>query len=243
MSWEIREVRNNRDLKIFVQFPLLLYQGHPFYVPLLLREEMGIFIPSKNPAYQNCESKLFLVYRHNRCVGRIAGIISHVSNQKYQEKNLRFGWLDMINDEKSTELLFSAVETWGKKRGMTSCTGPMGFTDFDPAGILIQGFEELGTMATRYNYPYYGQLVEKCGYRKLIDSLEFQTMVPHEKSIPQNLIKSVEWVKKRYKYQVLKFPNKKEALKRGMELINLIDESYTALRIWYPMNQLVHQQV
>ena len=237
MEWEIREVQNKRDLKTFVTFPLHLYRNHPFYVPSLIVDEIETFSPSKNPAYQNCETKLFLVYRHHSCVGRIAGIISHIANEKYKEKNLRFGWFDTINDQKSAELLFSALESWGKERGMKTCTGPQGFTDLDPAGMLIEGFEELGTMATRYNYPYYPDLVEKCGYEKLIDSLEFQTMVPYEKGIPESLVKAAEWVKERYKFHILEFKNKKEALKRGMELINLIDESYTELYGTVPLTE------
>jgi hypothetical protein len=237
MGWEIREVQNKRDLKRFVYFPHRLYQNHPYYVPPLISDEIEVFSPVKNPAYENCESKLFLVYHNNSCVGRIAGIISHIAIEKYQEKNLRFGWFDSINEGRSAELLFSAIESWGKERGMTTCTGPQGFTDLDPTGLLIEGFEELGTMATQYNYPYYPDLVEKCGYTKLIDALEFQTKVPDEKEIPESLIKSAEWVKKRYNYQVLKFKNKKEALIRGMELINLIDESYAELYGTVPLTE------
>jgi len=237
MGWEIREVQNQGDIKKFVTFPLRLYRNHPYYVPPLISDEMGIFSPAKNPAYENCETKLFLIYHNNSCVGRIAGIISHIANEKYQEKNLRFGWFDSINEEKSAELLFSAIESWGKERGMTTCSGPQGFTDLDPTGMLIDGFEELGTMATQYNYPYYPDLVENCGYSKLIDALEFQTKVPDIKDIPESLIKSAEWVKKRYNYQVLKFKNKKEALKRGMDLINLIDESYADLYGTVPLTE------
>ncbi|QPM69569.1 hypothetical protein RT761_02802 [Atribacter laminatus] len=237
MGWEIREAQNQGDIKKFVTFPLRLYRNHPYYVPPLISDEMGIFSPAKNPAYENCETKLFLIYHNNSCVGRIAGIISHIANEKYQEKNLRFGWFDSINEEKSAELLFSAIESWGKERGMTTCSGPQGFTDLDPTGMLIDGFEELGTMATQYNYPYYPDLVENCGYSKLIDALEFQTKVPDIKDIPESLIKSAEWVKKRYNYQVLKFKNKKEALKRGMDLINLIDESYADLYGTVPLTE------
>ena len=237
MGWEIREAQNQGDIKKFVTFPLRLYRNHPYYVPPLISDEMGIFSPAKNPAYENCETKLFLIYHNNSCVGRIAGIISHIANEKYQEKNLRFGWFDSINEKKSAELLFSAIESWGKERGMTTCSGPQGFTDLDPTGMLIDGFEELGTMATQYNYPYYPDLVENCGYSKLIDALEFQTKVPDIKDIPESLIKSAEWVKKRYNYQVLKFKNKKEALKRGMDLINLIDESYADLYGTVPLTE------
>ncbi len=178
-----------------------------------------------------------MVYYNNSCVGRIAGIISHIANEKYLEKNLRFGWFDTINQEKSAKLLFSAVESWGKERGMTTCTGPQGFTDLDPTGMLIEGFEELGTMATRYNDPYYPELIEKCGYKKLIDALEFQTKVPDQKDIPESLVKSAEWVKKRYNYRILEFKNKREALQRGMELINLVDESYAELYGTVPLTE------
>lgn len=237
MGWEIREVQNKRDLKCFVKFPLQLYRNHPYYVPPLITDEISIFSPIKNPAYENCETKLFLAYHNNSCVGRIAGIISHIANKKYQEKNLRFGWFDSINEEKSAELLFSALESWGKERGMTTCTGPQGFTDLDPTGMLIEGFDELSTMATLYNYPYYQNLIEKCGYTKLIDALEFQTKVPDEKDIPESLIKSAEWVKKRYNYRILEFKNKREALQRGIELINLIDESYADLYGTVPLTE------
>ena len=237
MDWEIQEVKTTHQLKEFVTYPLSLYWNHPFYIPPLIRDEINIFSPAKNPAYENCETRLFLVFYQERCMGRIAGIISHVSNEKYQEKNIRFGWFDTINDLTSAQLLFSAVEEWGKQKGMTTCTGPQGFTDLDPAGMLIEGFNELGTMATIYNYPYYLNLVEKCGYEKFIDSLEFQTLVPYEKGIPENLEKSAEWVKKRYRFHLLEFKTKKEALKRGMELINLIDESYADLYGTVPLTE------
>jgi len=237
LNWEIKEVKTTNQLKEFVTYPHRLYRDHPYYIPPLIRDEIAIFSHAKNPAYENCETKLFLVFHQGRCVGRIAGIISHIANEKYQEKNIRFGWFDTVNDLKSAQLLFSAVEEWGRQQGMTTCTGPQGFTDLDPAGMLIEGFNELGTMATIYNYPYYPDLVEKCGYEKFIDSLEFQTLVPYEKGIPENLEKSAEWVKKRYRFHLIEFKTKKEVLKRGMELINLIDESYADLYGTVPLTE------
>jgi len=237
MEWEVREVQTKRELKSFIAYPFCLYRNHPFYVPPLLSDEIAVFSPDKNPAYQNCETKLFLVYHQKSCVGRIAAIISHVANEKYHEKNIRFGWFDTINDIKSAQLLFSAVESWGKERDMNTCSGPQGFTDLDPTGMLIEGFDELGTMAVRYNYSYYPDLVERCGYEKFIDSVEFQTQVPYEKGIPKNLVQSAEWVKKRYKYHILEFKTKKEALNRGIELISLIDESYEDLYGTVPLTE------
>ena len=230
MSIEVKEVKTKKDLKNFIKFQMKLYEDNPYYVPQLIRDEMEIFDRKKNPAYEIGDTKLFLAYKDGKIVGRIAGILNRVANEKYKQKNLRFGWFDCIDDFEVAKALFDAVEGWGKELGMETITGPQGFTDLDPEGMLIEGFDELQTIATMYNYPYYKELVEKYGFEKEIDYIEFQTTPPKSKDeLPAKLLKTAEWVKKRYNFKLLKFKNVKQAKQRGKELFDLLDEAYEEL--------------
>lgn len=226
MSVDIKVVEKKRDLKNFIKIPFKIFKDNPYWVPPLIRDEMEIFNRNKNPAYDNSDSRLFIAYRNGEPVGRIAGIISYIANKKFKSKNLRFGWFDVINDYEVACVLFDAVENWGKELGMETISGPQGFTDLDQEGTLIEGFDQLPTIAVYYNFPYYPEFIDRYGFEKDIDYVEFKTMVPHDAGIPEKLLRICERIKERSSLKVLKFKNKKEVLKRGEEVFRLLDEAY-----------------
>ena len=178
MQIRIREVSNNRDLKAFIKFPETLYKNNSFRVPPLFVNEYKNFLHDKNPAFEYCEAKYWIAYNKNQAVGRVAGIINHLDNEKCQKLFMRFGWLDFFDDMAVSGALLNAVELWAKEKGMTAIHGPLGFTDQDPVGMLVEGFEELTTMFTTYNYSYYPEHLLKLGYVKNLDWLEYEIKVP-----------------------------------------------------------------
>jgi len=213
MSITVKEVLNKKDLKTFVKIPFQLYKGNPYWVPQLIHDDMEIFNRQKNPAFDNAEARQFLAYKNGRPVGRIAAIHSRVANQKYKTKNLRFGWFDAPDDPEVAAALFKVVEDWAKELGMETLTGPHGFCDLDPQGMLVEGFDQLATIAGYYNFPYYQKLVEDQGFQKEIDYVEFRTQVPEMSAFPEKLLRLAERIKERGGLRVLKFANKKECPK------------------------------
>src|SRR4030042_3006149 len=161
MSIDISVVKDRRDLKRFVTFPIGLLGGNPNYVPPLVSDDMSILSPQKNPACENSESRQFLARRDGRIVGRVAAILNHPANLKYGTKNLRFGWFDAVDDPEGFDALFAAAEAWGRGGGMETLTGPQGFTDLDPEGMLVEGFDELATIAEVWHPPYYPAHLER----------------------------------------------------------------------------------
>ena len=203
----IKEVRNQKERKAFVKVPFEILRGSPNWVPPLIHDEMETFDREKNPAYENADSRLFIAFRNNRPVGRIAAIHSRAANLKYGTRNLRFGWLDAIEEEPVFRALLGAVEAWAAELGMETVTGPHGFVDFDPNGMLVEGFDRLCTQSGNYNPPYYPAMVEKCGFRKEVDYVEFLTPIPSRTGIPAKLLNLAERVKERGKFKILDFRN------------------------------------
>jgi len=226
MAINIKIVKTKKDLKTFIKVPYMIFKDNPYWVPPLIKDELQTFDRKKNPAYESADTKLFIAYKDEKPVGRIAGILSYIANDKYNVKNLRFGWLDTIDDYEVASSLFKAVENWGRELGMESLTGPHGFTDFDPEGMLTEGFDELPTIVTIYNHSYYPQLTEKYGFEKDVDYFEFKTMVPHETGIPEKLLRLAQRIKERSNLRIFKFKSKKEILTRSKELFNLLDEAF-----------------
>lgn len=237
MSVTIRTVETKKDLKTFVKVPFDIYQGNDCWVPQLIREEMEIFNPAKNPAYKSAESRLFIAYKDGKPVGRIAAILSHAANEKFDTKNLRFGWFDTINDYEVTRALFDAVEDWGRELGMKTLTGPQGFTDLDPEGMLIEGFDQLATIAVYYNHPYYNEFVEKYGFEKDIDYVEFKGFPPYEEGVNPKLLRLGERIKQRSGIRVVKFKNKREVMNRAEHIFEVLDEAFEELYGTVPLTE------
>ena len=237
---EIRQLNPTRsNLKKFVEFQIDLYKGNPYFVPPLVSDEIATLDSKVNPAFDHCESAYFMAYRDGKAVGRIAAMINKQVNEKENSRQARFGFVDFIDDAEVSKTLFDAAEKWAKEKGMDNIVGPLGFTDLDNEGMLINGFEELGTMATIYNYPYYPAHVERLGYEKEVDWHEFLIEIPEQ--IPDKHKRIAEIVKKKFNLRVVKFTSRK-ALKEqyGQALFELINEAYDNL---YGYSRLTKRQI
>ena len=237
---EIHQLKPTRsNLKKFVEFQIDLYKGNPYFVPPLVSDEIATLDSKVNPAFDHCESAYFMAYRDGKAVGRIAAMINKQVNEKENSRQARFGFVDFIDDAEVSKALFDAAEKWAKEKGMDNIVGPLGFTDLDNEGMLINGFEELGTMATIYNYPYYPAHVERLGYEKEVDWHEFLIEIPEQ--IPDKHKRIAEIVKKKFNLRVVKFTSRK-ALKEqyGQALFELINEAYDNL---YGYSRLTKRQI
>ncbi len=227
--------KEKKQLKEFVNFGVNFYKGNKYFVPPLLTDDINTLSPDKNPAFEFCESEYFMAYRDGKPVGRIAAIINHKVNKKDNKKELRFGFIEFIDDIEVTKALFDAAIAWGKQKGMTSILGPLGFTDMDHEGALVEGFDELSTMATIYNYPYYPEHFEKLGFEKKADWVEFQMTVPD--AIPEKHVRISEIVKKKYGLHTVRYNNRKKLVAEiGKPLFHLINEAYNDLFGYSPLS-------
>jgi len=229
MGVEISEVHSRKELKQFMVFPNKLYAGSPYYVPPLIHEEMAVFSEKKNPVFENAEARLFLARRDGRIVGRIAAIISHIANEKYGTKNMRFGWFDFIENYGVAAALLQAAESWGRGKGMETITGPHGFNDFDKWGMLIEGFDTVPTFSSYYNYPYYVDYAEKYGFQKDADAFEYRVRNLLTTPFPPRYAEMAERLMERKGYSVLEFKNRKELMSRAGEIFDLLEEAYADL--------------
>lgn len=234
----IKEVTEKKELKQFVKFNIELYKDNPYHVPGLIEEEMVTLDRKKNPAFEICDSIYFLAYKEGEIVGRIAGMINRRSNETWNQKHARFGFVDFIDDTEVVDALFHAVEKWAKEQGMNAMHGPMGFTDMDHEGMLIEGFDQMGTMAAIYNYPYYPQHMERMGYAKDQDWHEFKIYIPE--GVPEKHLRIGEIVKKKYGLKILKFQKTKEIMPYAQKIFETLNESYAPL---YGFARLTQHQI
>jgi len=234
MAVEIRQIETKRELKKFIQFANDLYADCPYYCPPLLFDELNCFDPEKNPALEVCEFQLWMAYREGEPVGRIAGIINKRANEKWGFKHVRFGWFDFIDDPEVSKALLDTVAAWGKARGMDALNGPVGFTDFDHEGLLLEGYDYPAVMASLYNYPYYVKHIDAYGLVKEADWIELQVFPP--KQTPERIERLAEMVKQRYHVKIVKVKNSRELVKRfGIEYMDVIDAAYQKLYNFQPM--------
>ena len=234
MAVQISQVLTRKDLKKFVGFPNRLYKGNPYFVPKLFMDETATLDPKKNPAYAFSEAALYLAYRDGEIVGRVAAIINRKANEKWNHKEVRFGWIDFIDDREVSEALIAKVMEFGRERGMEKVVGPLGFTDFDPEGMLVEGFDQLCTMALIYNHPYYPQHLEAMGFAKEVDWVEYKIHVPSE--IPERVSRIAAMVSERYGIKIRKI-TRKEVRKEnmGQRIFALINETYGHLYNFTPL--------
>ena len=227
-------------LKKFTQFQIDLYEGNPYFVPPLVSDDVNTLMPSRNPAFDFCEAAYFMAYDDSgKPVGRIAAIINRQVNEKNGEKNARFGFIDFIDDPEVSRALLSAAEDWARSKGMETIIGPLGFTDLDHEGMLTDGYEELSTMATIYNYPYYVKHIEALGYTKANTWLEYVMDVPEK--IPEKYDRIADIVKKKFGLRVLKYTSRKKIKQEyGHALFELINEAYADL---YGYSTLTPRQI
>ncbi len=239
MAIEIRRVESKRALRRFIDFHYDLYQGNPYDAPALFIDEMNTLRRDRNVAFDFCEAEYFLAYKDGKIAGRVAAIINHRANERWQKKDVRFGWLDFIDDIEVSRALFDAVGQWGRSKGMTAMVGPLGFTDLDPEGMLIMGFDKLGTMPTIYNYPYYPEHMERLGgWVKDNDYVEYYLPVPD--AVPDKFQKLAALIEKRYNLHVRKVT--KEDIKNGFahQVFHVINDTYKDL---YGYVELTDRQI
>lgn len=234
---EIKRVESRRDLKAFVRLPFALYEGCSWWVPPLLRELMETLDPAQNPAFEQAEAKLFLAVRDGRPVGRVAAIHSRQANLHHDQRNLRFGWFETIADYGVAQALLAAVEDWAWELGLETISGPQGFCDLDPQGMLIEGFEELPTIATYYNYPYYPQYLERYGFAKEVDYVELQLRVEDQTGLPPRLARLADAVERRCKVRVLELKHRREARYWAPQVLEVLNESFAELYGVVPLTQ------
>ena len=227
MSVTIKKVSSSSELKKFIRFNYELYKENPFSVPDLYDDMLNTFSRDKNAAFEFCEADYFLAYKDGKLVGRVAAILNNRANETWNKKEVRFGWVDFVNDLEVSDALFKAVEAWGKERGMTSMVGPLGFTDFDAEGMLVEGFEQLSTMATIYNFPYYPQHMEKLGFEKEADWVEFKIYIPD--AIPDKHKRISEIIMRKYGLKIVKCQSTKDINKYGQAIFDLMNEAYSNL--------------
>lgn len=232
---EVKKISpTKKNLRKFTQFQIDLYRGNDCYVPPLVSDDVKTLDPKKNPAFDFCEAQCFMAYVGGRPVGRVAAIINNAVNERSGEKSVRFGFLDFEDNPEVSAALMKAVEQWGKERGMTRVIGPLGFTDLDHEGMLIEGFDELSTMATIYNYPYYPEHIERLGYAKDSDWKEFVMDVPD--GIPEKMNRVADIVKKRTGLKVKKYTSRKKIKEEyGRALFELVNEAYDQLYEYSPL--------
>jgi hypothetical protein len=228
MSIKLKEITSKRDLKKFVNFQFELYENNKYWVPPLKKEELFLLNRDKNPAFDFCETKYWLAYKDEKIVGRIAGIINYNFNEKFNKKIMRFGWIDFIDDAEVCSSLLSAVENWAKEKGMSEVHGPLGFTDMDGEGTLIEGFEEMSLLGAIYNYPYYPKLIEQNGCIKDIDWVEFQVTMTSD-PVPEKISRISEIALKRNNLHLLRVKKSKELLPYAREMFYLINNAYKDL--------------
>lgn len=234
MSVVIQEVKNCWQRYQFATFSNKLYKDCEAYCPRLVLDELNTFNPKKNPSYDVCESIQYLAYRDGKVVGRIAGIINRVANERWGVKKVRFGWIDFIDDMEVSRALLDAVAAWGKSKGMNELNGPVGFTDWDYEGLLIEGFEYLAPMASLYNFPYYEKHIEAYGLTKENDWIEMQLEAQCE--TPERVLRIDKLVRERYHLRVDKVHSSKELERKyGMEYMDMLDEAYQKLYNFQPM--------
>ena len=235
MGVVIKEVTSKKELKKFVKFNIDLYKDNPYHIPGLIEEEMVTLDKKKNPAFEVCDAIYFLAYKDGKIVGRIAGMINRRSNEVWNQQRARFGFPDFIDDAEVVDALFNAVEKWAEEQGMKEIHGPLGFTDMDHEGMLIEGFDQLGTMAAIYNFPYYPQHLERMGYEKDQDWHEFKIYIPE--GVPDKHLRIGEIVKKKYGLKTMKFKKTKEIWPYAQKIFETLNEAYAPLYGFAPLTQ------
>lgn len=239
-SIEIKKVESRYDLKKFIEFHYDLYEGNPYDVPNLYSDDVNTLRKDKNAAFEFCEAEYYMAFKDGKMVGRVAAIINHRANEKWQQKRVRFGWIDFIDDMEVSAALLKAVEDYGRSKGMTEVVGPLGFTDLDPEGMLTWGFDQLGTMPTIYNYEYYPKHMESLGGFEVDNKyVEYKLYVPD--TVPEKYTKIAKMIQKRYNLHIKKL-TRTDIFKNGygQKIFRLINETYKDL---YGFSELTEKQI
>lgn len=237
MTVIIREVTTKKELKKFVRFANRLYEGNPYYCPQIELDEMNTLNRDKNPAFEVCEAIYFLAYNDDgKVVGRIAGIVNHRANEVWNVKKVRFGWFDFVDDKAVSAALLDKVAEWGRSKGMKNMNGPVGFTDFDHQGLLLEGYEYNSPMASLYNFPYYVEHIESYGLAKESDWIEYRVFTPAQ--VPERFERVAKVILEKHNLRIDKVRSSKEVKKRyGYSFFDVVDEAYKPLYNYSPLTE------
>jgi len=239
-SLEIRKITDKRGLKQFICFYYNLYRGSKYAVPFLYFDEWNTLSRDKNASFECCDAEYFMAFRDGKPVGRVAAIINRRANERWNRRQVRFGWFDFVDDPEVSRALLQAVEDWGKAQGMNEMAGPLGFTDMDREGMLIEGFEEMATTYINYNYPYYPKHMERMGgWQKDNDYMEYHVRIPDV--VPEKFSKLSAMIEKRYNLHTRKFTSRELVEEgKGREIFQMINETYNNL---YGYSHLSENQI
>lgn len=240
MSVTIVEVKTKKQLKAFVKFPDKLYKDDPLYVPALQFDEMNTLQKKSNPAFDFCDAVYFLAYKGEEIVGRIAGIINRKANDEWKEKIVRFGWIDFIDDMDVSSALIDKVIEWGKKQGMVYIKGPLGFSDMDKEGMLVEGFDKLPSITCIYNFPYYPEHLEKLGFKKDVDWT--QSIMKFTEKVPPQFSTYNDLIEKRFNVHLVTLKTRKDKMKKGHEMFKIINEAFLDNKL-YEFTTLSERQI
>ena len=231
----VKEIHTREELNTFVEFPFTLYHDHPYWVPPIKKEELEVLDKTKNPVFKNAEAAFFLAYKDEKVVGRIAAMINWIEVDHLQKRKVRFGWFDTIDDVNVTKALLEAVRTFGHAHNMSFMEGPVGFSNLDKAGMLVEGYEEMNTMITHYNYPYYVEHMQQLGMEKLAQWVEYEIKISSFEDSPEKVRRFGEMILERYQLNVLHFTKTKQLLPYVEQMFVLLEETYNKLQTFVPV--------
>ncbi|MGB2476126.1 MAG: GNAT family N-acetyltransferase [Flavobacteriaceae bacterium] len=232
---EIVEIKTKKQFKDFVAFPFTLYKNHPYWVPPIKAEELEVIDKEGNPVFNNADAAFFLAYREGTIVGRIAAMINWIEVDTLKKKKVRFGWFDVVDDIEVTAALLEAVKTYGRQKRMSFMEGPVGFSNLDKAGMLVEGFEEMNTMITHYNYPYYSEHMAGLGMKKMAQWVEYEIKISPFEDSPEKVRRFGELMLERYKLRVIHFSKTKHILPYVEQMFSLLEETYNKLQTFVPV--------
>ena len=231
----VKEIFSKKEFLSFVKFPFKLYKGSKYWVPSFIDEELALMDKKINPVYKNADAKFFLAYKNGKIVGRIAAMINWIEVKKIKKNKVRFGWYDVVDDIEVSKLLIEEVINYGKENKLNFVEGPVGFSNLDKAGLLIKGYDELNTMITLYNYPYYSNHLERLKFKKLAQWVEYEIKVDSFENSPEKVKKFSELIKKRYSLSVINFNSSKKIIPYVDKMFDLLSKTYNQLQTFVPI--------
>ena len=232
---EVVEIKDKKEFEAFVEFPFRLYKNHPYWVPQIKKEELEVINRDQNPVFKNADASFFLAYQNGKIVGRIAAMVNWIEVNTLDKHKARFGWYDVIDDIEVTKALLEAVKNFGKKHNLTFIEGPVGFSNLDRAGMLVDGFEEMNTMITNYNYPYYSKHMEDLGLNKLAQWVEYEIKITSFEDSPEKVKRFGDLILNRYNLNVLHFTKTSQIIPYVEEMFELLEETYNKLQTFVPV--------
>ena len=222
----IKKAKTQEELYAFVKFPFTLYKDNPYWVPPLIKDEIETIDPNLNPVYQNADARLFLAYYKEKVIGRIAAIINWIEVNEIKKNKVRFGWFDTIDNIDVSKLLIDKVIEFGKEHNLKSIEGPLGFSNLDKAGLLIEGFKERNTLITLYNHPYYVEHLKKLGFNEAARWVEYEIKIDDFESSPEKVKRFSKLIMERYNLTLLNFKNRSEILPYVDQMFDLLDKTF-----------------